>query len=123
MLSDYVPILVLLLVVGGFVVVNLIVSSLLGRQRETRGKLTTYECGMDPWGDARGRFSVKFFLVAVLFILFDVEAVFLIPWAVNLKALTAQGHGPFLFVEMLTFIIALGLGLAYIWRKGGLSWD
>jgi NADH-quinone oxidoreductase subunit A len=99
------------------------VSSLLGRQRETRGKLTTYECGMDPWGDARGRFSVKFFLVAVLFILFDVEAVFLIPWAVNLKALTAQGHGPFLFVEMLTFIIALGLGLAYIWRKGGLSWD
>ena len=123
MLTEYVPILVLLLVVGGFVVVNLIVSSLLGRQRETRGKLTTYECGVDPQGDARGRFSVKFFLVAVLFILFDIESVFLIPWAVNLRSLSEAGHGPFLFYEMLTFVIVLALGLVYIWRKGGLKWD
>ncbi|MFQ5506753.1 MAG: NADH-quinone oxidoreductase subunit A [Planctomycetota bacterium] len=121
--QDYLPILVLLLVVVGFVVVNLVISELLGHKRRTRGKGRTYECGMRPVGTARGRFSVKFFLVAVLFILFDIESVFLIPWAVNLRDLAADGHGAFLLIEMLAFLGILGLGLAYIWRKGGLEWD
>ncbi len=123
MLADYVPILILLLVVIGFVVFNLAVSEILGRRRATRGKASTYECGIDPETNARGRFSVKFFLVAVLFILFDIESVFLIPLGVNLKAFAAAGAGTFLLVEMILFMVVLGLGLAYIWRKGGLEWD
>jgi len=122
-LQDYFPILVLLGVVVAFVLVSLVLSELAGHSRRTRGKGTTYECGMDPVGNARGRFSVKFFVVAVLFILFDIESVFLIPWAVNLKLLSGEGYGVFLFVEMLAFIGVLALGLAYIWKKGGLEWD
>jgi len=123
MLAPYLPLLVLFLVVGGFLAVTLILSDLLGRKRRTRGKSETYECGMLPEGTARGRFSVKFFLVAVLFILFDIETVFLIPWAVNLKSMVALGAGTFLLFEMLGFIAVLALGLAYIWKKGGLEWD
>ncbi len=78
---------------------------------------------MTPKGNARGRFSVKFFLVAVLFILFDIESVFLLPLGVNLRAMTADGNGLFLMMEMLLFILVLFLGLFYIWRKGGLEWD
>ena len=123
MLQSYFPILVLLLVVLGFIGVALLLSELVSRRRRSRGKGTTYECGMLPEGSARGRFSVKFFLVAVLFILFDVETVFLIPWAVNLRELTGQGHGTFLLIEMAGFIAILALGLAYVWKKGGLEWD
>jgi NADH-quinone oxidoreductase subunit A len=123
MLSEYVPILILFLVILGFVTVSILASEILGRKRGTRGKFRTYECGMTPKGNARGRFSVKFFLVAVLFILFDIESVFLIPLGVNLRAMTADGNGLFLMMEMLLFILVLFLGLFYIWRKGGLEWD
>lgn len=119
----YVPIFVMLLVVVLFVATSILISEYLGRRRRTRGKGTTYECGMRPEGSARGRFPVKFFLVAVLFILFDIETVFLIPWAVNLRALAEVGHGTFLLVEVGGFIAVLALGLAYVWRKGGLEWD
>ncbi len=123
MLEDYFPILVLFGVVAGFVCINLVLSEVLGRSRKTRGKGATYECGMNPIGRARGRFSVKFFVVAVLFILFDIESVFLIPWAVNLRVLTSEGYGMPLLAEMLAFVGVLALGLAYIWKKGGLEWD
>jgi NADH-quinone oxidoreductase subunit A len=125
MLQAYLPLLVLFLVVAGFAVVNIAISELLGRQRAARGKLTTYECGMTPVGTARGRFSVKFYLVAVFFILFDIEAVFLIPWAVNLKGMVAQNpaNGLPLFTEMLVFLGILFVGLLYVWKKGGLEWD
>ena len=125
MLKEYFPILVLLLVVVGFCVTNLVLSELLGRRRKARGKGDTYECGMQPIGTARRRISVKFFLVAVLFILFDVETIFLLPWAVNLRELSAAraGNGSFLLLEMLGFIGVLLLGLVYVWRKGGLEWD
>ena len=125
MLKEYFPILVLLLVVAAFVITNLLISELLGRRRRARGKAATYECGMEPVGTARNRMSVKFFLVAVLFILFDIETVFLLPWAVNLRELTGMhpGNGMFLLIEMLSFVGILGLGLAYVWKKGGLEWD
>lgn len=82
-----------------------------------RAKESTYECGVEPTGDAHGRFSVKFFLMAVLFVIFDIEAVLIFPWAVTFKLL-----GVFGFVEMMIFIVVLAIGLAYIWRKGALEW-
>ncbi len=123
MLAEYVPILILFFVVLGFVLLNLAVSELLGRRRATRGKAQTYECGIEPSFNARGRFSVKFFLVAVLFILFDIESVFLIPLGVNLRSFARAGSGAFLFGEMALFMLVLALGLAYVWRKGGLEWN
>jgi len=134
MLKDYFPLLVLIAVVVGFVVFNLVFSAIVGKSRRSRGKGSTYESGMrSPSDPARGRFSVKFFLVAVLFILFDIESVFLLPWGLNLKALSfhrladgtlaATGNGPFLLAEMLTFLGILVLGFLYVWKKGGLEWD
>ena len=93
-------------------------STLLGKHRYNRTKFTPYECGMTPTGDARERFSVKFYLVAMLFILFDVEAVFLYPWAIRLKHL-----GMFGFWEMLVYIGIVLAGFFYIWKKGVLDWN
>lgn len=134
MLKDYFPLLVLIAVVAGFVIFNIILSTAVGRSRPARGKGSTYESGMrSPIDPARGRFSVKFFLVAVLFILFDIESVFLIPWGVNLRALSFQtladgkidptANGPFLLMEMFVFLGILLLGFIFVWKKGGLEWD
>lgn len=101
----------------------LILNRLLGPQRWTKSKLDTFETGNEPEGDARHRFSVRFYLVAILFILFDIEVVFMFPWAVLFREYVAAGAGIFMFVEMLVFIAILGLGLAYVWRKGALEWD
>ncbi len=98
---------------GGIV----LLSTLVGRHRYSRAKFQPYECGMIPVGDARQRFSVKFYLVAMLFILFDVEAVFLYPWAILLKELKMFG-----FWEMLVYIGIVLVGFFYIWRKGVLDW-
>lgn len=133
-MSPYFPLLVLIAVVVGFVVFNLVFSAVVGKSRRARGKGSTYESGMrSPIDPARGRFSIKFFLVAVLFILFDIESVFLIPWGLNLRAmsfetladgrLVATGSGPFLLAEMLVFLGILLLGYIYVWKKGGLEWD
>src|SRR5213594_2726431 len=115
--QSYIPILMLLgvlvLLAGGM----LVASYLLGTHRPTREKLAPYECGMTPVGDARQRFSVKFYLVAMLFILFDVEAVFLYPWAVILRDLKMFG-----FWEMLVYIGIVLVGFFYIWKKGVLDW-
>jgi NADH-quinone oxidoreductase subunit A len=123
MLIDYAPVLVLLILVGGFAVGNLIISDLLGRTRRAIGKAEPYESGMTPEGDARLRLSIHFYLVAVLFILFDVESIFLIPWAVAARELSALGVGHVVFAEIVVFVLVLGVGLAYVWRKGGLDWD
>ncbi len=141
-LEAYFPLVVLIAVVVGFVVFNLVFSAIVGKSRRSRGKGSTYESGMrSPVDPARGRFSIKFFLVAVLFILFDIESVFLIPWGLNLKALSfamddrgqylldtsgqlvPNGNGPFLLMEMMTFIGILVLGYIFVWKKGGLEWD
>lgn len=123
MLQDYAPILVLLALVVGFAVANIVISELAGRRRRNVGKGDAYECGMEPQGGARIRLSIHFYLLAVLFILFDVESVFLILWAVAAEGLKAQGLALFVFGEIAAFVLILGLALAYVWRKGGLEWD
>lgn len=123
MLTGYAPILVLLALAIGFAFVNLFVSELLGRRRVNVGKADPYECGMEAQGSARIRLSIHFYLIAVLFILFDVESVFLVLWAVSANDLKAAGLAPLVLVEIAAFVAVLGLALAYVWRKGGLQWD
>ena len=116
--QNYVPVLLMLgvvvLLAGGMIVL----SHWLGQRRPTRAKLAAYECGVPPTGDARQRFSVKFYLVAMVFILFDVEVVFLYPWAVVFRELKMFG-----FVEMLLFLLLVVAGFAYLWKKGVLDWS
>lgn len=123
MLRDYAPLLILILVVLGFAVGNLIISDLLARKRRGVAKGSAYESGMKPEGSARLRLSIHFYLVAVLFILFDVESIFLIPWAASAKHFVELGVGGVVLAEILVFVAVLGVGLAYVWRKGGLEWD
>jgi NADH-quinone oxidoreductase subunit A len=94
-----------------------IVPGIFTKKRPTAAKLEPYECGVPPTSALLGRFPVRFYLVAMLFVVFDVEAASFYPWAVRLREL-----GPFGFVEMLTFIVVLGIGYAYVWKKGGFSW-
>jgi len=123
MLIDYAPILVLLVLVALFAVGNVVVSELLGSRRRAIGKGNAYECGMGAIGNARIRLSIHFYLVAVLFILFDVESLLLIPWAVAARGLAAAGHGGVVFLEVVAFVAVLAVGLAFVWRKGGLEWE
>lgn len=116
-LSSYAPILIHLLLAAGLAAALLLVSWLVGERKPTPSKLTPYECGILPTGDAREPFAVKFYLVAMLFILFDVEAVFLFPWAVIYREL-----GLFGFIEMLLYILILLAGYVYLWKKGALDW-
>jgi NADH-quinone oxidoreductase subunit A len=99
-------------------------SFFIGKHRNYRTKLDPYECGMDPVGDSRGRFSVRFYMVAMLFILFDVEAVFLLPWAVIFRRLPGiTGSAMFAFWEMLVYLGFVAVGLFYVWKKGILNWS
>jgi len=123
MLTAYAPILVLFVLVALFAVGNVVLSELLGSRRISIGKSAAYECGMGAIGNARLRLSIHFYLVAVLFILFDVESLLLIPWAVAAKHLAAQGAGAIVFAEVVGFVAVLAVGLAFVWRKGGLEWD
>jgi len=118
MLENWIPVLVFLILVTGFAVVSLFGSWLLGMKKPRPEKLVPYECGMQPIGTARGRMSVKFYLVAMLFLLFDIEAVFLFPWAVVYRELKLFG-----FFEMLLFIVAILGGYIYVWKKGALEWE
>ena len=98
-------------------------SFFIGKHKNSRTKLGAYECGMDPVGDARGRFSVRFYMVAMLFILFDVEAVFMLPWAVIFRRLPGiTGSRMFGFWEMLVYLGFVAVGLFYVWKKGILDW-
>ena len=123
MLTDYAPILILIVLVILFAGGSILASELLGKKTTAIGKSTAYECGMGTVGNARLRLSIHFYLVAVLFILFDVETLMLIPWAVAAKRLAAEGVGNIVLFEVFGFVAVLGVGLAYVWRKGGLSWD
>ena len=121
MLTDYLPILLQILVVMGFAATTLMLSVLLGRSGKRNAmKDSAYECGMLPIGEAQPRFSVKFYLVAMLFVLFDIEVVFLYPWAVQFKNLVAQS--PQAFWSMLSFVFILGVAYIYILRKKALDW-
>jgi len=114
----YFPVLVQALIAMALAAGLLTVSFVLGKRVRNRIKDTPYESGIIPTGDARGRFSVKFYLVGMLFILFDIEAIFLYPWAVVYRDLKMFG-----FVEMLIFVILILSGFFYIWKKGALDWS
>lgn len=118
----YIPILVVFLVGAGFAGVFLFLSSIIGPKRPTASKNTPYECGLNPVGTARERVDVKFALVAMLFILFDIEAVFLYPWTILYREFIEKGMGLFMFIEMGIFLGILTIGLVYVWRKGALDW-
>src|SRR5262245_42867456 len=107
-----------MVVAVGIAVAMVVLSRFLGPQKPDPIKLAPYECGMTPVGGARVRFTVKFYLVAMLFILFDVEAIFLYPWAV-----VHRGLGVFGLVEMVVFILILAVGYIYIWKRGAFEWD
>jgi NADH-quinone oxidoreductase subunit A len=118
MLGEYVPVLITLMVSIGLAATFILLATMLGPRRELRVKMEPFECGVEQVVSPRRRFSVKFYLVAMLFILFDIEAVFLYPWAVLFRDL-----GWFGFVEMLVFVGIVGVGLLYVWKKGALDWD
>ncbi|RKU09367.1 NADH-quinone oxidoreductase subunit A [Candidatus Poribacteria bacterium] len=122
MLIDYLPILLLGLFAVLFAAINLGLTHLLGPKRPNRVKLSVYESGVQPVGDARQRFTIRFDLIAMLFIIFDIEVVFLYPWAVVFKKFS-ETSGLFILLEMLVFIGILLLGYIYAWKKGGLTWD
>ena len=121
MLIDYLPILIFLSLAILFAGAVIFLSSVFGRKTSTREKLMPYECGLDPIGSARKRFSVKFFIIAMLFIVFDVEAVFLYPWAIVFKQFNQ--FKAFIFIEMFVFIGILLVGFIYVWKKGALEWE
>ena len=120
--ARYLPFLIHIVMAGGIAGAIVLLSWIIGQRKPTRAKLSPYECGMTPVGDSRQRFSVKFYLVAMLFILFDVEAVFIYPWAVILRKLKAQGQGMFGLLEMLLYIGIFLVGFFYVWKKGILDW-
>jgi NADH-quinone oxidoreductase subunit A len=117
MLDAYIPVLLFLLVAIGFAIVLLWVAWTIGPSRYNRVKLEPYECGIEPTTDARDRYSVRYYLVAMLFVIFDIETVFLYPWAVIMDRLLVFG-----LIEMLVFLGILIVGYAYAWRKGALEW-
>ena len=120
--AGYLPILLFLAIAlvlsAGFVVLPMLVSRLTGAHRPDAAKLSEYECGFPAFDDARAQFDVRFYLVAILFIVFDLEAAFLFPWAVTLDFSGWPG-----WIAMMIFIAELGLGLAYAWKKGALEWE
>ncbi len=115
--ARYLPLLIHIVVVSAVAGGMVVLSWFVGQHKRNRAKMSPYECGMTPVGDVRNRFSVKFYLVAMLFILFDVEAVFLYPWAVLLRELKMFG-----FWEMLIYVAVILVGFFYIWKKGALDW-
>ena len=119
-MNPYPPILILAAIAGGFAVFSVAVSFLAGPRRYNRAKLDAYECGIEPTPQpiGGGRFPVKYYLTAMLFIVFDIEIVFLYPWAVAFDQM-----GVFALVEMVLFIVTLLVVYAYVWRRGGLEWD
>ena len=116
--ADYLPILVMVVVVIAFAAIALTLSAMTGPRRPNPAKLSPYESGMPPFGSARRRVSIKYYLTAVLFILFDIEIIFFYPWAVLFRQLQLFG-----LIEMGIFILVLLIGYVYVWRKGGFEWD
>ncbi|MGQ0541227.1 MAG: NADH-quinone oxidoreductase subunit A [Blastocatellia bacterium] len=125
---DYAPIGIMFLVAMGFAVSQLLVTQLIGPRKRTATKLMPYECGKDPVGGARDRFSIKFYTVAVIFLLFDIEVLFIVPFAVAFKSLLEQekisgiAFGSIAFVEIMVFLGTLVVGYIYVWKKGTFDW-
>jgi NADH-quinone oxidoreductase subunit A len=117
-LLQYLPILIFLAIAVGLAVIIMAATLVIARQSPDPEKLSPYECGFEPFEDARGRFDVRFYLVAILFIIFDLEVAFLFPWAVSLGNI-----GLFGFWSMMIFLAVLTIGFIYEWRKGALEWE
>ena len=115
--QNYIPAFIFLAIVLVLLVVTLVVAKLIRPQNPFKTKLMPYECGIDPVDSARGRYTVRFYIVAILFVVFDVETIFLFPWAVQFRALRVFG-----LVEMLVFLVILIAGYIWIWKKGALEW-
>jgi NADH-quinone oxidoreductase subunit A len=124
---NYVPVLLILIIAIGMATVILVLSRIAAKSRPTREKLMPYECGVEPMGTSRERQSVRFYLVAMVFLLFDIEAVFLVPWAVVFRGVLESEtyrHLKYVFYgEMMVFMVVLFVGLVYVWRKGILEWN
>ena len=118
LLAEYLPILIFLGIAVGLAMLILLASFVIARQRPDTEKLSAYECGFEPFEDTRGKFDVRFYLVAILFIIFDLEVAFLFPWAVSLGK-----TGVFGFWSMVVFLGILTVGFIYEWRKGALEWE
>lgn len=127
-LMEYAPIAIMFLVAIGFAASQLLVTQLIGPRKRTATKLMPYECGKDPIGSARDRYSIKFYTVAVIFLLFDIEVLFIIPFAVAFKSLLDEqkisgiAFGTIAFIEILAFIVTLVVGYIYVWKKGTFDW-
>src|SRR5437773_655025 len=127
-LMDYAPIGIMFLVAFGFAISQILVTQLVGPRKRTATKLMPYECGKDPIGSARNRYSIKFYSVAVIFLLFDIEVLFMVPFAVAFKYLLEQqkvsgiAFGTFALLEILVFIGTLIVGYIYVWKKGTFDW-
>jgi NADH-quinone oxidoreductase subunit A len=122
-MSGYAELLIMVIFAVIVVVALLLIARFLGPYRMLPSKLTTYECGVEPFGDARGRFSVKFFMIGIAFLIFDIEVALLFPWAVKLMGFKHEGLGKIAFIEGAIFVIALLIGLIYILRRRILEWE
>jgi len=117
-IESYFPIVVFLGIACGLAFIMVLLPMLIGRQKPDNEKLSAYECGFEPFSDARSKFDVRFYLVAILFIIFDLEVAFLFPWAISLGTIGVAG-----FWSMMVFLFVLTVGFIYEWKKGALEWE
>jgi NADH-quinone oxidoreductase subunit A len=115
--QNYVPIFIFIAIVGSLLPITLLLAKLVRPSNPSKAKLMPYECGIDPIDSARGRYTVRYYIIAILFVVFDVETIFLFPWAVRFKA-----FGLFGLLEMLIFLVILIVGYIWVWKKGALEW-
>ena len=115
--QNYVPIFIFILIVGSLLPITLLLAKLVRPHNPNKTKLMPYECGIDPIDNARGRYTVRYYIIAILFVVFDVETIFLFPWAVKFKA-----FGTFGMLEILIFLAILIVGYIWVWKKGALEW-
>ena len=115
--QNYVPMFLFMAIIGVLLPVTLLLAKLVRPENPNQTKLMPYECGIDPVEGSRGRYTIRFYIVAILFVVFDVETIFLFPWAVQFRALKLFG-----FVEMMVFLFILVVGYVWIWKKGALEW-
>lgn len=118
LLAEYLPIAIFFGIATMVSIIVVILPKILATEKPQKDKLSSYECGFDASGDARGKFDIRFYLVAILFIIFDLEIAFLIPWAITLKSI-----GQFGFWSMMVFLLVLTIGFIYEWKKGALEWE
>ena len=123
MYNDYIPVIVFTIMAIALLIVPLIIQHLISpRHNKGNDKLMSYECGEVPEGSAWVKFNIRFYIIALVFIIFDVEVVFLFPWAAVYQSFIASGNGLLVLIEMLLFVIILTIGFAYVWIKGDLDW-